>query len=412
MKSALKHAGITGFSGTNKEKITFTHGKGYEIYDTNNKSYIDFILGYGPVILGHSTDSFLKQLQEYLQHGLLMPGYTKWHDLFIERFVKKLDKNLVASFFKTASEAVTAAIRLSTMATKKQGIIRCGFIGWHDAQIGMTINWHEQPDSPFRNVLKNTAYFRGIQESEPVFNWTNFNLEQFSDIIQKHGAQIGAFVLDAYQTAFMKPATLQEALKLCRNNNIKIIFDETKTGGRVSKYGIAYQNKLDYDLLILGKALANGAPISIIIGKKDLLAMSEAAQIQGTFSKEMFAIYCALITQKIMDDSNGYDILQKTGEKVVFSLNKAAKKAQIDHLIQAKQLFQAGMFDIYFSDPLLKNIQERSNLTKFLTDEGVLLFEGHPSFVCLEHANMDWDNFEQSLEAGMKNWFKNFNNNL
>lgn len=117
--------------------LVFARGRGPYVWDGDERKYIDLVCGYGPVIVGHAVEAFNERLSDYLANGLMMPGYTRFHEEYLVRLLASRPNDRGA-FFKTASEAVTAAFRLAAIRTGRAGIVRSGFVGWHDAQIART----------------------------------------------------------------------------------------------------------------------------------------------------------------------------------------------------------------------------------------------------------------------------------
>ena len=400
----VAHAGVCRFSRSNKNNIVFDYGKGCFVYDTEGKSYIDFVLGYGPVILGHSNQEFNEILTNFIKKGIHLPGYSHWHELYAQRLLGVHSKKFLVSFFKTGSESVSAALRLSSLITGKKGIIRCGYVGWHDALVGNSVRWHESLESPLRQEIRYMSGIRGIGPEEPVLNWINLDIEELYKLVSCNCDRIGAFVFDAYQIYFSSIDIFKKAIDLCRKNNILILCDETKTGGRISKLGIAIDEMLNVDMIILGKSLANGAPLSLLIGKDEILKYSEEARITGTFSKELLSIYCALATLDIMEKRSGYEIIKNYGQKVVDIINEVSKEIGIIDVVKARPVFGGSLFNIEYTKPILEDSKMRGLFMQCLADNNLLILQGHPSFICIDHENIDFGYLYELIYNGLKVW--------
>jgi glutamate-1-semialdehyde aminotransferase len=286
---------ITGKIKSGDRPLVFTHGTGPYVWDQDEQRYIDFVCGYGPVIVGHADEEFNRRLAECLSSGLMMPGYTSFHEEYLGRLLVARPQDRGAPF-KTASEAVTAAFRLAALRTGKAGMVRSGFVGWHDAQIANTPKWHEPLRSPLRQRLRHTEGMRGVGPSEPAFNWLDLRLESLARLLDEHRDAVGCFIFDAYLASFVEPGLVGRAFDMCRAAGCPTVLDETKTGRRISRLGYGHDHGVDADLTVIGKSLANGAPLSVLIGDAKLMALAQLARLSGTFSKEMFAIYAALAT--------------------------------------------------------------------------------------------------------------------
>ena len=396
----IEHAGTCSIDTLSANELRFSHGSGGIVYSENGEKYYDFILGFGPVVLGHSDPEFNRDVATFLTNGIHFPSYSLFHEELSE-IIEKHGWRAV-SFFKTSSESVTAAIRIAMHATRRKELIRCGFLGWHDAEIAFTGSWHEPPDSELRKQLRFTENFRGVTGNERVWNWVDFKLDELEDLLRKQN--IAAFIIDAYQLYFTNTIIIEKAFDLCKTYGVITILDETKTSGRITFMGIGEELGLKPDLLVLGKAVANGAPLSILCGKNELSEYARAARITGTFSKEALSVYCALSTKKIMDERNGYKHLKQTGNRIVDLFNDAAVETRtIDHAY-FKPVFGGGMFNLEFSPEIDKNMVLRKQLRLLLASNGILLLQGHPSFICLSHDSIDENDFKERAKKAFHEW--------
>lgn len=395
----IGHAGVCSFRDSSNNELIFVKGEGGYVYDKEQKKYYDFVLGYGPVVLGHSNQVFNDKICEMLRNGIHFPSYSLYHEQYMEGIITSNYDAL--SFYKTSSESITAAIRLATNVTNKKGIIRCGFIGWHDCQIAETISWHEYPESPLRNRVRYEEGFRGISNDEKVYNWWDFNIETLNKYI--NSGLVGMFIIDAFQLHLSSYETILQAIEICRKNGIIVIFDETKTSGRYSLTGI-HTLELDCDMLVLGKALANGAPLSLLLSKSDLIGKSKEVRVTGTFSKEALSIYCAIVTKEIMEKNNGYNKLGDIGNSICKLVNAVILDLELTNYVKCIPVFNGCMFDLKFSKNIVRDTNARNMLKKYFVDNNILMLVGHPSFVCLMHLEIDFKDLSKKLYSSFLSW--------
>ncbi|WP_187352099.1 aminotransferase class III-fold pyridoxal phosphate-dependent enzyme [Allosaccharopolyspora coralli] len=402
------HSKITKKFKTESGQLVFHHGHGGEVQATDGTTYLDFVMGYGPVVLGHNTTSFTRAVAESLTNGVMMPGYTSFHEEYLDRLLAD-QPGRRGAFFKTASEAVTAALRLAAIETERRGVIRCGFIGWHDAQIADSLKWHDPLASPLRYKQKYTENMRGVGDSEPVLNWHDLSLETLEELIDTHRSTVGCLVIDAYQASMTTPELMRRAVDLARNAGLLTVFDETKTGGRISRLGYAADHGIDTDLIVIGKALANGAPLSMLVGSTEHLATAEKSRLSGTFSKEMLAVYAALATLDELETprgefADGWAELGAVGSQVASCIAAAAREAGAETLVSAQPVMGGAMFELTYAERLLGDRASRDALLDSFTDAGILLLEGHPSFVCGAHRDNDWDELTRRSAKAFTQW--------
>lgn len=395
----IEHAGACSINSSMQENIIFKKGEGGYVYDENGNKYYDFVLGFGPVLIGHADMEFNEAVVQYMNTGIHFPSYSIYHEKYANMICKE-DESVC--YFKTSSETITAAIRLATKVSSKKGIIRCGFIGWHDAQIANSISWHEPLTSPLRNAVKYKDGFRGCSGNESITNWSDLKISTLESVLENN--DIGMIIIDAYQLHLSSYNVIKDAIRLCKENGVVVIWDETKTAGRVSLRGVSDLFDFDYDMLILGKAIANGAPLSLLVGKSDLLKYAKDVRITGTFSKEVLSVYCALATKKIIENKGGYPKLCKIGEQIVKTFNEAIEEAGVTELINCESVFGGSMFELNFSDAIIGNTLSRNRLKEILVDNRIILLLGHPSFVCYEHGNIDYVKLKKSIVNTLVTW--------
>jgi len=337
-----------------------------------------------------------------------MPGYSKWHNLYLERLLSDLSEALNGIFFKTASEAVLGAIRLCSAVSRKKGIIRCGYIGWYDLQISNSAKWHEPLNSPLRKQIRyltdENSGIRSSNMNEPIFNWITFDINELEELLRNHGKEISSMIIDAYQIFFSSEKIIKKAIEICHNYDVLVVLDETKTGGRICKHGLGLSNNYDMDLVIFGKALANGAPISLIIGNEKILKFSELVRITGTFSKEMLSVYHALATLEFMEENSGFNKISYIGNEIVKNFNDCIKKLSLDSYIKVLTVFNSSLFDVSFSNDFITKNDLRIGLIESLIEFNILLLQGHPSFICYDHYFLDWEDLNSKIIMGLEKW--------
>lgn len=392
------------FFRSSGEEIVFAGGSGAMVRDTEGREYVDFILGCGPVVLGHADKDFAQRFAERMQEAIHLPGYTVRHHDLAAQVLDLAGPGKAVGFFKHSSDSMTAAARLSSNSTGRLGVIRCGYLGWHDLLMGQSPGWHEPLNSPFRPLIRPTGPMRGIGEDEPIFNWIDLDIETLAAELRARPDTYAAFMIDAHQRSFTTRQTLEAAFELCRRYGVQVVVDETKTAGRVSPLGMLFTENLVGDYLVLGKAIANGAPLSILVGPQSMTADYATAKISGTHCKELLGIFAAEITRDIMAERDGYAVLPQVGSKFEAAFNEAAGSVGVANEVGAEAILGGGLFEIRFSQRLVDTLPARQALVRHLADSGVLLMQAHPSFFSLAHDRLDWGRLTQSVADGLRAW--------
>jgi len=404
MSPTLVSSNVATFHRSDGEEIVFENGAAGCVTDTAGRTYVDFVLGFGPVVIGHGSPAFVDKLTSHISKAVHLPGYARSHLSFVRDYLSGRDVAHCA-LFKHSSDSVTAAIRLAAVQTKRMGVIRCGYIGWHDVQIARSPRWHEPLASPLRAEIRYTGQFRGVSGRERVFDWLDLELSSMQEELVAHPNAYSCIVIDAFQYHLAEEGQIEKAVALCRQHGLLVILDETKTSGRVGPMGAFAEHEIRGDFVVLGKAIANGAPLSMLVSSAAVDSAFVDARIGGTFCKELLSVYAAQVTLDLMRRGDGYASLRRIGRRVVDAFNTAIAAADCTELATARAVFGGSLFELELGPGLIGDEAGRRALRNFCADEGVLLLVGHPSFVCLDHQQLDLDALSDSLTRAFRRWF-------
>lgn len=391
------------------EDIVFTHGQGCHVFDRKGRRFLDCVLGYGPVVLGHADERFNARIADALGKGIHFPGFADAHDEYVAKLVavSGLKSPVAPSFMKTSSEANTAAIRIASLVTGRKGVLRCGFTGWHDSQHARSPSWHAPPGH--RMPLRNTEGLRGVSGDEEVFNWISLDPEDLGALLDTYGHRIACLILDAFQFAFVERDVILGAIAQCRRHGIMVVLDETKTAGRVSPLGVAGHCEDAWDMLVLGKAIGNGAPISMLLVKEAFRDPALKAQVGGTHSKELLSVHCALATMDRMQEADGHRILGNAGSAMADLFNACVRQLGLSEALAMVPVFGGSLLDIRMRDDLYADPALLRKLQASFLARGVLLLVGHPFFISLAHDGAV-DAWREAFLDALGDWWKAVSN--
>lgn len=394
----LLSTGVADFRRGDGSLIVFESGSGSRVTDTRGLSYIDFVLGFGPVVLGHGCRTFSKYLNAFRDCAIHLPGYSTHHFKYLELLEKRIGSDWAFAIYKQSSDSVVAAIRLSNALTGRRGVIRAGFLGWHDIAIVNSPSWHEPPSSPLRDRRKlHPAFFPPC--SDGVYDWITLELGDLLSALEEKPNAYSTFILDLFQAAYTSRETINEAIDALRTYGVKIVYDETKTCGRQSRQctytGLGLPKP---DMLILGKAIANGAPLSILAAPPDSAPMFREIRAGGTHSKELTAIYAGLATLESMEELDGYAALRANASRCSTAMNAGVAGTPIEPLLHFEP-FADGLIVPTLTGDLLESPPLRERLQRRLADEGILVRLGHPVFVSVAHREVSTSEIEKSFSA-------------
>ncbi|HRN25144.1 MAG: aminotransferase class III-fold pyridoxal phosphate-dependent enzyme [Ignavibacteriaceae bacterium] len=283
-------------------------GKGSHVWDVDGNEYIDYLMGIGPLSLGYAYDKVDNAIKEQLKDGIT---FSLMHPLEVEvaELIHKVVPNAESiRYSKTGADVTSAAVRLARAFTKRDKVLCCGYHGWHDWYISVTD----------RN--------QGIPQSIQDMTYT-FNYNDIQSVIDSIDDDIACVILEPYVFEEPKDNFLQKLRDACTKNGTILIFDEMWSGFRISLGGAQEYFKVNADLACFSKAVANGMPISILTGRKDVMSLLEHdVFFFTTFGGEALSLAAATATINEMIEKDVPAQLAKQGNKLKVGYNKIAEK--------------------------------------------------------------------------------------
>lgn len=383
--------------------------KGSKIIDVDRNRYIDLVLSYGPMILGHRDKRVEKSILKALKNGYTF-GATSKGELKIAKMVcdsfPGMDK---VRFVNSGTEAVLSALRLARAYTNKDKIIKFSgcYHGHSDALLVaagsglVTLSIPGSKGVP-TDAIKNTliAEYNNI---ESVKNQINKYEDIAAVIIEPIAGNMGVVLPNK--------EFISELRKITKEKGILLILDEVMTGYR-SKFGGAQELLgIEADITCLGKVIGGGFPVGAYGARNEIMEivapLGDMYQA-GTLSGNPIAMACGIATLKELKKQNPYDKLNEVAEKIETFLLEAAKENNID--LQVNRF--GSMISPFFSSEDIVDFKsaQTSDTEKFKTffwnmiDNGVFLppsqFEAW--FLSTVISKKDLKNIEKAIKASMK----------
>ena len=281
-------------------------GKGCHIYDVDNNKYIDYLLALMPIILGYGDAEVNNAVKKQMQDGIIFSMPHPIELELAENLINIIPYAEMVRFGKNGSDALSAAIRLARAHTKRDKILVSGYHGWHDWYIGSTSRNLGVP----KTIAELTKKF--------IFN----DIDSLKKVLKDNNYNFAAIVVEPDGFIPPAPGYLQEIRSLCDKHGIILIFDEIVCGFRTNIGGAAKEYGVNADLGCFGKALANGYPLSAVVGRKDIMEQMKNVFVSGTFSGETLSIAAALATIKKLQNLDVTNKLKHHGKKLFIESNK------------------------------------------------------------------------------------------
>ena len=288
-------------------------GKGSHVWDVDGNEYIDFNMGIGPLSLGYSYPVIDNAIKKQLEDGIT---FSLMHPLEVE--VAQLINDVVPNaesirYSKTGADVTSAAIRVARAYTGREKVLCCGYHGWHDWYISVTD--------------KN----KGIPKATDDLTFT-INYNDIKSVEDSIDSDIAAIILEPFVFEPPKDNFLHKLRKLCDDNGILLIFDEMWTGFRIALGGAQEYFGVKADMATFSKAVANGMPLSILTGRKEVMrVLDEDVFFYTTFGGEALSLAAAKATIKELREKNVPAYLAAQGKKLKDGYNQIVNDLGMDY---------------------------------------------------------------------------------
>lgn len=279
-------------------------GNGCQVWDVDNNQYTDFVSGLLSISLGYCDEDVDAAVLEQLKSGVTFSLPHRLEMEVAEMIINMVPCAEMVRFGKNGSDATSAAIRLARAYTSNEHIAVCGYHGWQDWYIGSTTRDLGVPEAT--KALTHSFLYNDID-----------SLKQL--LIQY---QFAAVIMEPMNLHYPKDNFLQEVKDLCHQHGALLIFDEMITGFRFAKGGAQQLFGVTPDLATFGKGMANGYPISAVVGRKDIMMLMEDIFFSGTFAGETLSLAA---TKAVLSKINTQNILKHIhtiGEQLINGLQQ------------------------------------------------------------------------------------------
>ncbi|MFC3031820.1 aminotransferase class III-fold pyridoxal phosphate-dependent enzyme [Pseudoalteromonas fenneropenaei] len=357
----------TGSQTFSKSKYAFPEGaaplylksgKGCIVTDYDGNEYIDFVNGLLSISLGYCDPDVDAAVKNQIDLGTIFSLPTEIETVVAEKLCALIPSADMVRFGKNGSDATTAAIRLARAYTGKDDVAVCGYHGWHDWYIGSTTRKLGIPDA--------------VCELTHKFNYNDIaSLEQ---VFAQH--KLAAVIMEPMNVAYPEPGFLEQVRQLCDQHNTLLIFDETITGFRFHLNGAQTLFNVTPDLSTFGKGMANGWPLSAVVGKRRIMMLMEEIFFSGTFAGDAVALTAASTVIDKMQRDNVLDHIAEQGEYLISQLNNLIVQFNCEHWL--KVLGHPSWSFITISDrPNATSFEIKTLLIQEMAKRGILVSASH-----------------------------------
>jgi 3-aminobutanoyl-CoA transaminase len=367
--------------------IFLEYGKGSRLIDVDGNEFIDFLCGYGPIILGYREeevdDAVVRQIKE---KGFCFTLTQKYQNQLAKKLRELIPCSELSIFLKTGSDATTAAIRIARAYTNRIKVMRCGYHGWHDWCVEMK---------------------GGIPEKfyEDVYEFRYNNLDQLEELMSQHGDQTAAIIMTPFghplhqKMEEPKLGFLEGVREVATRYGAVLVFDEVRTCFRLRMGGAQELYGVTPDLTVLGKGMANGYAISVVTGKSEvMMAAASKLFISSTFFPNSDGYVAALKTIEIMERDNVLGNIWEKGGRLLNKVQQIIAKYEVG----AELSGVAPMFFITFKrDQANTQRGRRDDFYTQLIRRGFFFTPHHHAYISYRHTEEDLDKTTEAIDESM-----------
>ena len=401
-----------GSLGNVATDILIREGRGGRVWDASGNEFVDYLLGSGPMLVGHAHPEVVAAVEAQNRRGSTFFATNEYAVRLAEEIVNAVPCAEKVRFSSSGTEATLYAMRTVRAYRKRDKVLKFegGFHGMNDYAL-MSVFPAEPPEYPHPS-----ADSAGIPQSiKGEMLIAPFNdIETTTAIIERHHDDLAGVIVEPFQRVIPPAAGFLEGLReVTKLYEIPLIFDEIVTGFRFAYGGAQEYYGVTPDLCTLGKTVAGGFPLTAVAGSSELMDQFDRSSADGdsfmpqigTLSGNPIAAAAGLATLEVLRREGAYERLFATGQKLRLALERILNEAEIP----ARVVGIDPLFDVLFTDSdvtdyrstLLADKQKLGRFTSLLLEHGV--FRGETKFyVSTAHTQDDVDRTIEAFSASVE----------
>jgi glutamate-1-semialdehyde 2,1-aminomutase len=342
-----------GGFGNVPHEIVIAGGRGGRVWDVSGNEYVDYLLGSGPMLVGHAHPEVVAAVQDQLAKGTTFFANNEHGIRLAAEIVDAVPCAEKVRFVSSGSEADLYAMRVARAYKKRDKVLKFegGYHGMSDYGL-MSLSPKRSSNFP-RPIPDSAGIPRSIRDEMLVAPYND--LETVAGLVREHRQDLAAIIVEPLQRIIPpKPGFLAGLRKLATENGILLIFDEVVTGFRFAYGGAQEYYGVVPDICTLGKTIGGGFPLAAIAGRADVMAHFDKGAVGedefmmqvGTLSGNPIAAVAGLKTLEILKRPGAYDRIFANGRALMEGYGRILQDAGVT----ARVTGDAPMFDIVFTD--------------------------------------------------------------
>jgi glutamate-1-semialdehyde 2,1-aminomutase len=393
-----------GTFGNFPAEVVIREGRGGRVWDEDGKEYVDFLLGSGPMLVGHAHPEVTAAAQERIAQGTTFFANNRWGIELAEAIVAAVPCAEQVRFVSTGSEADLYAMRAARAFTKRDKILKFegGFHGMSDYSL-MSLAPKRPGNFP-----------QPIPDSAGILIAPFNDLEVVRSLVREHRDDLAGVILEPFQRIIPPaPGFLEGLRKITAEHGIPLIFDEVVTGFRFAYGGAQEYYGVVPDLCTLGKVIGGGFPLAAIAGRAEIMAHFDHDKVGdegflkqiGTLSGNPVAAAAGLATLEILARPGAYDRIFATGRELMETLAELLER----NGVTAQVIGEPPLFDVVFTSEPVRDYRgtlrgDADMMRRFnalLRERGILKGESK-YYVSLAHTPEDIGHTREAWASALK----------
>ena len=353
-KEVLPAAGFGNF----ENDIIIKEGNGSKVWDEDGNEYIDYLIGSGPMLLGHGHPEVMEAILKQLPQGMTFFANNSKGIELAEEICNAVRCSEQVRYVSSGGEADMYAMRLARAFTGKDKILKFEG-GYHGMSAEAQMSLSPSVSVNFPQAVPDSA---GIPENiqKDVLIAPFNDLEFIESIVSEYHDQIAGIIVEPLQRIIPPlPGFLEGLRKICDSNNILLIFDEIVTGFRLAYGGAQEKYNVTPDICTLGKIIGGGFPLAAIAGSKEIMSHFDQSSVGkdkwlmqvGTLSGNPIAAAAGLKTMEVLKRDGMFAKLHQRGQEIMDCMSECFKRANIHHRIVG----DPSLFDVLFINEDVNN---------------------------------------------------------
>ena len=401
-----------GGFGNFDPSVVISRGEAAHVWDADGTEYVDYLIGSGPMLVGHAHPEVLEVVQQLVAHGFTYFANNAHGIQLAEEIAGAVACADQVRFVSTGSEADMYAMRLARAHTGREKILK--FEGGYHGMSGdalMSLAPEKRVNFPLA-VPDSAGIPEAVRDGMLVapFNDVDF----VRGILEERGHEIAAVIVEPLQRLIPPEPGFHEMLrKETAKRGIVLIFDEVVTGFRLAYGGGQEKYGVTPDLCTMGKVIGGGFPLAAIAGKEEIMAHFDKAKVGaegftfqiGTLSGNPVASVAGLKTLEILKRPGAYEKIYANGTRIMTALNRELGAAGIAHQVVGEPV----MFDVVFTGKPVKNYRDGAEgdpkqadiFNAVLRQHGILKSPGK-FYISLALTEADLEQTEEAIAAAAK----------